>query len=92
MRTIICKKCGESKPHHAKGLCGLCYRQARYERHREKVISDATIWAEDNKTKVQEYQRQYRWENRDKRINYDLERAYGITLAEYDEIFEAQKK
>ena len=26
-RTIVCPDCGETKSHHAKGLCGTCYRK-----------------------------------------------------------------
>ena len=52
-------------------------------------------WYDENKSRVKEYNKQYRDKNRSEKwlrdkIDYQLRKTYGITLDEYDEMLEQQ--
>ena len=84
-KMITCSKCGEEKPHEAKGMCKPCYmekyyienqekmqecRREWYLENREKVLEDTHKWQEENPEKVQKHSRKYYKENREKRLEY----------------------
>lgn len=38
MRRVICKTCGETKPHYAHGMCKRCYRRWLAEDSRRECL------------------------------------------------------
>lgn len=48
-RIIICKDCGEEKKHHAKGLCGKCYRHQYYLDNRKRILAHNRDWEIENR-------------------------------------------
>ena len=63
---IICKECGEEKPHHARGLCRKCYKRQYYEAHREVTRERNRRWRDANPEKRREYGRRWRDANPEK--------------------------
>lgn len=59
-RIVVCKECGEEKPHCAKGLCRACYDHQHHETHQEKRREATRRWNEVHKEERRGYKRQYR--------------------------------
>jgi len=74
MKRKICKECGEEKPLN------------RF--HMNKTYKDGHI----NKCKncVYEYDKKYRADNYDRKRCVKLQNRYGITLEQYDQMFDEQ--
>lgn len=63
-------------------------RKAYRDSGRAKEVQDA--WVNANREQVRKLKREEQKRNRDTRRDYDFRQKYGITLADYDEMFEAQ--
>lgn len=85
-RIIICKECGEERPNHGRGLCKLCYNR---EWRKENPEYDKE-WCKNNPESRRKTNQKWAKANPDKILAAHLKRAYGISLADYDELLEAQ--
>lgn len=101
-----CRICGETKPltefYAMQGMrdghrteCKVCHRALRVERYRkdpQKYIARVKEWQLENAERHLENQRRRRAKPETKRREREgyLRRKYGITLAEYDAMLEAQ--
>jgi len=60
---VECKRCGETRPHYARGLCYKCYsyiRQRKWvEAHAEEVRVSRHKYYEDHKEQFYEYNKKY---------------------------------
>jgi hypothetical protein len=87
--TKVCSRCGKTKPlseFHKRAAskdgaspwckqCNLDYKREYRKKHREEEIVK---------------QREYYYENREQHADRRLQRIYDISLADYDEMLEAQ--
>ena len=99
-----CTKCGEWKPKSAfyaakggadglRGDCKDCFavrRREWYARNREKAIANAAAWAKANPERVRATRRARYPLIRAKTRDQHLQRTFGITLDQYDELLAAQ--
>ena len=67
------------------------YRRQQYIKHREKVIKQHAEYRDKNRELLREKQRKFNKENPIKRKNSMLKYQYGITLIDYNKMFEQQK-
>ena len=67
------------------------YRREQYLKHREKEMKKHAEYREKNRELIKAKQRKYNKENPEKRKNAILKNVYGITLEQYNKIFEKQK-
>lgn len=84
-----CKECSyRSNKTGINAEASKAAKKRYYERNREEVIERSAKWREENRDQYNEYCRQ----NRDslRARGYALKRKYGITLEQYDELFEKQ--
>jgi len=67
------------------------YRREQYLKHREKEQKNHAEYYQKNKDKINEKIKNYNKENPEKRKNAILKNVYGITLDQYNQMFEKQK-
>ena len=67
------------------------YRRQQYLKHYEKEKLSNKKYREKNKELIREKQRKFNKENPIKRKNSMLKYQYGITLIDYNKMFEQQK-
>jgi hypothetical protein len=67
------------------------YRREQYLKHYEKEKLSNKKYKEKNKELIREKQRKFNKENPIKRKNSMLKYQYGITLIDYNKMFEQQK-
>ena len=67
------------------------YRREQYLKHKDKEKETRRKYLIKNREKVLEKQRKYNKENPLKRKNAVLKNVYGITLVQYNEMFETQE-
>jgi hypothetical protein len=67
------------------------YRREQYLKHYEKEKLSNKKYREKNKELIREKQRKFNKENPIKRKNSMLKYQYGITLIDYNKMFEQQK-
>ena len=102
-----CKVCGELKSvddfyraaemkdgyrNDCKG-CNLAAKAARYRANPEPAIERTKRWRDENPERYREYQERWRASGKKKeadRRSY-LRRKYGISVEQYDELFETQE-
>jgi hypothetical protein len=101
-----CRVCGERKPltdfYKMAGMadgyrndckvCNLAAKAARTAANPEANRERVRRWQRENPERLQAYRREYRRrpERQAADREYHLKRKYGITLEQYNEIFEAQ--
>ena len=104
METKTCSKCGEEKPldeyHKNKGRkdgyqyeCKKCATERSkeyYSENKEKLLEQRKEYYSENKDKILEYKKEYYSENKDRKKCLYLQRTYGITLDEYNQMFTDQ--
>ena len=78
-----------------RGDCKSCFKaraKARYPEVREQAVARAKKWREDNVDRFRENQRRMREkpEFKARAREYHLTKNYDLTLAQYDEMLEAQ--
>lgn len=66
------------------------YKQKWSEENREQNLEIQREYRENNREKQREYARKYKEKNPNAKRNSTYKRKYGITLAEYDVMFEDQ--
>jgi len=100
MRTRVCTKCGETKPlskfHKKPGgkdgrqsKCKSCvkiYDHERYVKDPDKSNARCREYRAEHKDEL----KAYRYERREQDAGQHLQRAFDITLADYDAILEVQ--
>ncbi len=106
MSTKICKKCGVEKeetsenfrPHgHAKGFRGTCReceaktQRVRYSDNPEKHCEASRRWANEHKGQHNATKRKWRKNNLGKHNAIRRKSTYGITDAQYQEIWKLQE-
>jgi hypothetical protein len=69
-------------------VCNPCRGRDYYARNREMVIEKARLRYDPEKAR--EYHKRYNAANPDKKRDWQLRNAYGITLVQYNELLEAQ--
>ena len=67
-RIVVCKECGEEKPHYAKGLCKPCYMHQWREAHPEYGHE----WYKAHREEDNERGRQWDETHREQRCGYSL--------------------
>ena len=67
------------------------YRRNQYLKHKDKEKENRIKYLIKNREKILEKQRKYNKENPLKRKNAILKNVYGITLDDYNKMFEEQK-
>ena len=67
------------------------YRRQQYLKHRDKVLKQYAEYRDKNRELLREKQRKFNKENPIKRKNSMLKYQYGITLIDYNKMFEQQK-
>jgi len=67
------------------------YRRNQYLKHKDKEKENRIKYFIKNREKILEKQRKYNKENPLKRKNAILKNVYGITLNDYNKMFEKQK-
>jgi F0F1-type ATP synthase alpha subunit len=67
------------------------YRRQQYLKHKDREKKTRREYLIKNREKVLEKQRKYNKENPLKRKNAVLKNVYGITLVQYNEMFETQE-
>ena len=99
-KSAICVGCKEFKPIKADGMCRKC--RARYLRHGDPTKGDrpvkgAKLCSVCNKRPVHAkdmcgecYAKHLREKNAEQYLEYDLQRYFGISLVEYNEMLENQ--
>lgn len=89
---IICKKCGEEKLHHAKGMCKKCCDKEWAIVNPEANRRKARRWYNKNKGKPYKKPspREKQIWGEDEIRNYYYKQRYGLTLSEYNTLLEAQ--
>jgi hypothetical protein len=99
-----CKKCGEIKPiddfYRATGMvdghrseCKSCHRVKQrlwYQANREHAIAEVKRWQQENKEHLNQYRREYRKGREAEAREGHLRRKFGLTQADYDELFAKQ--
>jgi hypothetical protein len=74
--------------------CMAAYKAAAYRENPEKVKARVRKWQQENPDRYREKQRKYREENaaliKSKLRSWYLEKTYGITVEQYNEIFARQ--
>ena len=85
-RIIICKDCGRERPNHGRGLCSGCYNR----KWREDNPEYDKEWYKENREARLEYCRNWCKENPDTTREHHIKHTYGLTLADYDKMLEAQ--
>jgi hypothetical protein len=101
-----CKKCGETKPledfyvnadckdgrRPECKACNLAARARKYAANPQPYIARAKKWQQENAGRLNAYRREYRRRPERKTADREgyLKRKYGITLADYERMFEAQ--
>lgn len=101
-----CKQCGETKPFggfYANAsskdgfrpeckACNLATRAEKYASNPQPYIDRVKKWQQANPERLNAYRRQYRQRPERKAADREghLKRKYGMTLADYEAIFEAQ--
>jgi hypothetical protein len=101
-----CKQCGEAKPldefyvnatckdgrRPECKVCNLAGRARKYAANPQPYIDRVKRWQQENSERLNAYRREYR--RRPERKTADREgylmRKYGMTLADYERMFEAQ--
>lgn len=69
-------------------------RKQWYAKNRDKIIAKVKLWAKNNRERANQNKR--RWERKHPNHNYKLKRMsalkieYGITLLEYDNLYQVQ--
>ena len=66
-RLFLCKRCGEFKEYHAKGLCKKCYKKKYHAENKEKESVYAKKRRLKNPERMKVYYKKYR--------NYALKKA-----------------
>jgi hypothetical protein len=66
-------------------------RRKQYLKHKEKVLKQYAEYRDKNRELLREKQRKFNKENPIKRKNSMLKYKYGITLIDYNKMFEQQK-
>ena len=93
VKTRMCCRCSQEKPisefYDGRGYCKKCRRE--YQREwREKNPEKARAWSKRNPSKRKAINDKYKEINREAiRVSdrrYQLERVYGMTLEEYDDL------
>ena len=89
--------CCPDKPHYAKGLCRTCYLRNKHKRkyrndphYRSRLLEKSRRHYAKHTEQKKEYQRQWSASNKEHIRRYQLEKAYGITLEDYQRLFEKQ--
>jgi hypothetical protein len=101
-----CKVCGETKSledFYSSKLgrdgyrleckaCNLAARKAKYEADPKPHIERVKKWQQENADRLNAYRREYRRRPERKAADREghLKRKYGITIADYDRMFEQQ--
>jgi hypothetical protein len=67
------------------------YRRQQYLKHREKTLKQYAEYRNKNRELIREKQKKFNKENPIKRKNSILKYQYGITLNDYNKMFEQQK-
>ena len=67
------------------------YRRQQYLKHRDKVLKQHAQYRDKNRELLREKQKKFNKENPIKRKNSMLKYQYGITLDDYNKMFEKQK-
>lgn len=67
------------------------YRRQQYLKHKDKVLKQYAEYRDKNRELLREKQRKFNKENPIKRKNSMLKYQYGITLIDYNKMFEQQK-
>lgn len=67
-KIIVCKDCGQKKPHHAKGLCVMCYLRHWRKENPESERAAVNRWRQKNREEYLAYQRCYYEEHREERL------------------------
>ena len=67
------------------------YRREQYLKHKDREKETRRKYLIKNREKILEKQRKYNKENPLKRKNAVLKNVYGITLVQYNEMFETQE-
>ena len=67
------------------------YRRQQYLKHRDKVLKQHAEYRDKNRELLRKKQRKFNKENPIKRKNSMLKYQYGITLIDYNKMFEQQK-
>ena len=67
------------------------YRRHQYLKHKDREKETRREYLIKNREKILEKQRKYNKENPLKRKNAVLKNVYGITLVQYNEMFETQE-
>ncbi len=68
----------------------LKYSKKRYLENKEKIIDNVMKYHWENQDEIRVYKKKYRKENSDKIKNRVLQKSFGITLDEYNLMFENQ--
>jgi len=61
-----------------------------YAENREQVLADAKRWRAQNYDRYRAWQKEYSMRIRRRRRSYELRRAYGITIEEYETLLKEQ--
>lgn len=69
--------------------------KARYQRNKDRVAKQSRAWKESNRDRVNELGRAWYAKNKERRHTSDrrsyLQRAYGLTIEQYDAMLAAQQ-
>ena len=87
---IHCSECGRNEKHHAKGLCRKCYWRNWRKDHLDKANEYTRRHYGANLDKMHNKNRRYREANPEYYRRKHYEYRYGITIDDYDAIFERQ--
>lgn len=83
MKSFRPASCHTEKPHHAKGLCAVCYAEQRRESIRQ--------WKVRNRERVRTTQRAYeRSLPSEVLAHWRLRKKYGISFADYTALLQGQ--
>lgn len=92
-RRSRCRECDSewSRAYYAANRARVLVAQRVYRAaNKEKIQAAERAYYMANKERISAHQQIYRVANREKARSNHLQRTYGITLAEYDEMLEAQ--
>jgi len=97
-----CTKCGVEKPldqfsRKLNGLQSKCkscvklFNREHYEKNRRERIANQKEYYLANAESIKQYKKEWRKQNPELIREYYLERHYGITVKQFDELLEKQK-